>query len=70
MKKYFKNQFIFTLSELIQIVEHNTSLGFYYPLEHKYSKDEITIHNWNNGFKGKTSTKFKRVSDNKIIRLN
>jgi hypothetical protein len=70
MKKYFKNQIIFTLSELKQIVEDNPRLGFYFPLDHKYSKNEITIHNWNNGFKGNTSTKFQRESDKKIIRLN
>ena len=70
MKKYFKSQTIFTLSELKQIVASNPSLGFYFPLEHPMSKDEITIHNWNNGSKGRRSKRFDRVSDEKIIIRN
>ena len=67
MKNYFKNQTIFTLNELKQIVSSNPSLGFYFPLDHPLSKNKITIHNWNNGSKGKSSKSFNRVSDEKII---
>lgn len=67
--KYFKNQIIFNLSQLIQIVKDNPSLRFYFPLEHKYSKEEIIICNNNNGSRGRLSWRFNRVSDNKIIRL-
>ena len=66
MKKYFKSQTTFTLNELKHIVASNPSLGFYFPLDHPLSKDEITIHNWNNGSKGKSSKSFNRVSDEKI----
>ena len=67
--KYFKKQIKFTLSELIQIVEDNPSLCFYYPLKHVFANEEIVINNNNNGSRGRCSWNFKRVSDNEIIRL-
>ena len=67
MKKYFKTKTIFTLLELIEIVKINPQLGFYFPINSEHSKQEIKIHNWNNGHKGRRSKTFKRISDNEII---
>jgi hypothetical protein len=56
MKKYFKNTENLTIQDLINIVNANTELGFYLPIE--LNKERITIHNWNNGNKGRGSLTF------------
>jgi Uma2 family endonuclease len=59
MKKYFGNQKNFTLEELKTIVSNNPQLGFYYSNKIICSiTGTITIHNWNNGYKGKNSREF------------
>ena len=59
MKKYFGNIKNFTLDELKSIVANNPQLGFYWNEKIICSiTGNITIHNWNNGNKGRNSIKF------------
>lgn len=67
MKKYFGKQEIFTLQQLIDIVNSNNQLGFYLPIEKYFEK--ITIHNWNNGNNGRASKTFI-LQENKLYKIN
>lgn len=59
MKKYFGKTKNFTLEQLKTIVANNPQLGFYWD-EKIFSpiNGTITIHNWNNGNKGRKSITF------------
>ena len=65
MKKYFGNQVEFTLEELKQIVNKHNQLMFYFDIaEYELNVyDAITICNWANGHKGRSSRRF-RLNEN------
>lgn len=61
MKKYFGNKQEWTIEELKTLVSNNPQLGFYYEDSILCPVNKtITIHNWNNGFKGKNTRTFAK----------
>jgi hypothetical protein len=69
MKKYFGNKQKWTLEELKNVVSANEQLGFYWESIICPITGVITIHNWNNGNKGRISIKFVKESENTWTRV-
>lgn len=65
MKKYFGNKKEWTIEELKTLVNNNPALGFYWSSIER--NGEITIHNWNNGFKGRNSRDFVKTKRGTFI---